>query len=335
MERIFFGKTNDNRETYLYTLENDFCKITATDYGATLVSLIIKDRNIDVVQGFDSVYGYENEVEYMGQSIGRVCNRIGKGQFILNGHQYNSSINNNGNSLHGGKEGFNRKLWKCESEDNKLVFTYFSKDGEEGYPGNLEVIVTYELLCDGVGYSYEGISDQDTLFSMTNHSFFNLDGLDSDTILNHELKINASSFAGVDENGCTFDDVYEVKGTAFDFREFKKIGKDIGSDEIQLKNGTGYDHHFLVEGQGFRHFLTCKGKSIEMNVYSDLPGFHMYTANFLDNTCHGKLQKSFPQRSSVCFETQFYPNAIQSEKQIKPILKKGVLVKYHTEFKFK
>lgn len=293
MNYTFFGLTNDGRETKLYTLENDFYKMEVADYGATLVSFIIKDKGIDIVQGFDSVYGYENEVEYMGQSIGRVCNRIGKGEFVLNGQKYLVPINNNGNSLHGGKIGFNQKIWTCHAENNKLKFSYFSKDGEQGYPGNLNVSTTYELLDDGFSFSYEGTSDQDTLLNVTNHSFFNLDGLESDSVLNHYLQINAKRFACVDENGCTFDDVADVRNTAFDFQKFKQIGKDIDNNEQQLINGSGYDHHFLVEDTGFRKFLTCKGEFVEMSVYSDLPGFHLYTSNFLDGTSHGKRGNHF------------------------------------------
>lgn len=335
MEAKSFGKTSFNEEAILYTIENEKFKLSVTDYGATLVSLIVKEYNIDVVQGFTQVLGYENQVKYMGQTIGRVCNRIGKGEFELNGKTYHVPINNNGNSLHGGIHGFDTKMWKANVKNNRIEFEYLSQDQEEGYPGNVRVKVTYELCDEGLNYIVDGESDADTLLNVTNHSFFNLDGPQSLTVLDHEVKINATRFAGVDQDGCTHEDVYDVHGTAFDFTSFKKIGQDINVQEEQLINGNGYDHHFLVDGEGFREFAICKGSKITMTVLSDLPGFHLYSSNFLEGNYEGtKENGKFPRRSSICFETQYYPNAIQTKYQVKPILKKGELYHHKTQFKF-
>ncbi|MFV0479908.1 MAG: aldose epimerase family protein [Anaerorhabdus sp.] len=330
-----FGKTNEGKETSLYSIENEFIKIEVSDYGATLVSATLKGNGIDVVQGFTGVTGYQNEVQYMGQTIGRVCNRIGKGEFILNGVKFQLAKNNNGNSLHGGEKGFDQKIWIIEDQKNKLSCTYFSQNGEEGYPGNLEVKVIYSLLEDGFSFEYEGKSDQDTLFNITNHAFFNLDGVSSNSALEHKIKIEADYFASIDERGCTQDEVVEVKGTAFDFTRLKALGQDIDKDEVQLKHGNGYDHHFLVRGTGFRKFVECQGKEVKMILYSDCPGMHLYSANFLDGMSKsGKWGGKFPRRSSVCFETQYYPNAIQTKNNRKPILKKGEELHHITEFRF-
>lgn len=335
MEIRSFGKTNEGMDALLYTIENDAIKISVCNYGATLVSLVLKHKGIDVVQGFTCVQGYQNEVQYMGQTIGRVCNRIGKGVFTLNDVEYHVPTNNNGNSLHGGDHGFDQKIWSVDVQGDKIICTYLSPDGEEGYPGNCNVTVAYTLLDDGIRFDYEGTTDKDTLFNITNHSFFNLDGPTSESVLEHKIKINANYFAGVDENGCTHDEIYQVKDTAFDFMEFKTIGQDINNDEIQLKNGSGYDHHFLVFGEGFRKFAVCQGKNVEMTIFSDCPGVHLYSSNFLDGTSvHGKEGGKFPYRSSICFETQYYPNAIQTESFEKPILRKGEVCHHKTEFRF-
>ncbi|MEG0239234.1 aldose epimerase family protein [Anaerorhabdus sp.] len=335
MESKSFGKTSFNQEAILYTIENDTMKMSCTDYGATLVSLVVKKTGIDVVQGFTDVSGYEDQVKYMGQTIGRVCNRIGKGEFELNGKVYHVPVNNNGNSLHGGLNGFDTKMWIPHIDQNLISFEYTSVDQEEGYPGNVRVKVTYELIENGLNFIIDAQSDADTLLNITNHSFFNLDGPTSKTILDHEVKINASMFAGVDPDGCTHEDIYDVKGTAFDFTSFKSIGKDINNDEIQIKNGSGYDHHFLVNGEGFREFAICKGKQVEMTISSDLPGFHMYSSNFLEgNYTNTKEGGEFLRRSSICFETQYYPNAIQTKNQVKPILKKDDVWHHKTQFKF-
>ncbi|MEG0177691.1 MAG: aldose epimerase family protein [Anaerorhabdus sp.] len=335
MEIKEFGKTTFGIDAKLYTIENDYIKLATTDYGATLVSLIVKKYNIDVVQGFTNVKGYETEVKYMGQTIGRVCNRIGKGTFELNGKTYHVPVNNNGNSLHGGVNGFDTKMWEATMNENCISFTYTSADNEEGYPGNVKVEVTYELLDDCVNYIVNAESDADTLLNITNHSFFNLDGPKSETVLDHQVKINALNFACVDANGCTHEEILAVKDTPFDFTEFKSIGKDINVEHQQLKNGSGYDHHFLVDNEGFREFARCKGSEIEMIVSSDLPGCHVYSSNFLEgNYSFTKENGKFPYRSSICFETQYYPNAIQTCNQIKPILKKGELWHHKTQFKF-
>lgn len=268
----------------------------------------------------------------MGACIGRTCNRIEKGRFMLNGKAYQIPINNNGNALHGGTEGFDKRIFAVKAEKNRLIMTLISPDADQGYPGNLHLEVIYELLPDGLKFAYSGISDQDTLLSVTNHSFFNLDH--SDSVLSHELKLSASRYAHVDANGLTLDETEDVHGTPFDFTEFKAIGKDIAKDHEQLKNAHGYDHHFLVDGEGYRINAQYRTEELEMTVASDLPGFHLYTANFLNHET-GKSGMFYPARSAVCFETQYYPNAVNYESQPKPILRKNQKCSHTTSYTFK
>lgn len=328
-----FGKV-ENRSSYLYTIENNKFIMSVCDYGATLVSFVIKEKNIDIIQGFDSVDGYVNQVVYMGATIGRVCNRIKNGEFELDGIKYKLNINNGPNSLHGGINGFNSVFWDIEVSANSIICKYFSKDGEEGYPGNLNVKVVYSLMDDGLRFEYEGISDKDTLFSLTNHAFFNFYGPTSNSVLEHELVINANHIGMVDENGQTLEELMNIVNTPFDFRNKKKIGIDIDIDNQQLINGNGYDHHYVIEGNGYRKMLECYGNKIKMNVYSDLDGFHLYSGNFLDGKSKGKFNGSFPRRSAVCFETQYYPNSINYSSKKAPILKANILKKHLTDFTF-
>lgn len=327
-----FGRTDSGQDCHLYTIENETIRASVTDYGATLVSLVYKPQNIDAVEGFDDVSGYIHEVPYMGAFIGRTCNRIGKGRFSLNGNTYQIPVNNNGNALHGGEQGFDKRIFAVKEEKNRLILTLVSPDGDQGYPGNLHLEAIYELLPDGLKFTYTGTSDQDTLLSVTNHSFFNLD--QSGSVLSHEILLHASRFAHVDKDGLTLDETEDVKGTPFDFTEFKTIGRDINQDNEQLRNGTGYDHHFLADGEGFRVMAEYRTDKLEMTVASDLPGFHLYTANFLNNEA-GKNGMIYPPRSAVCFETQYYPNAINYESQEKPILRKNQKCSHTTSYTFK
>ena len=327
-----FGRTDSGQDCHLYTIENETIRASVTDYGATLVSLVYKPQNIDAVEGFDDVSGYIHEVPYMGACIGRTCNRIGKGRFSLNGNTYQIPVNNNGNALHGGEQGFDKRIFAVKEEKNRLILTLVSPDGDQGYPGNLHLEAIYELLLDGLKFTYTGTSDQDTLLSVTNHSFFNLD--QSGSVLSHEIVLHASRFAHVDKDGLTLDETEEVQGTPFDFTEFKTIGRDIGMDHEQLKNAHGYDHHFLADGEGFRVMAQYRTENLEMTVSSDLPGFHLYTANFLNREA-GKGGMIYPARSAVCFETQYYPNAINYDSQEKPILRKNQKCSHMTSYTFK
>ncbi len=315
-----FGKAGE-RAVSLYTAENEKFLIKVTDFGARLVTLIDKATGIDVVQGFDDVSGYiENRGSYMGASVGRTANRIEKGEFTLNGKTYHLPINNNGNCNHGGIDGFDFKVWDAEETDHSVRLTYLSRDGEEGYPGDLLVTVVYELTEEGVRINVCGKASEDTLFAYTNHSFFNLDG--SDTCYDHEVKVFSDRFALSDANGLALNQFADVKGTPFDFTEFKKLGKDIREDNEQLHFARGYDHFYPVDGEGLRTMAVCRGKKLELTMRSDLPGVHLYTSNWLGGEV-GKYNRSYTAQSAVCFEGEYMPNAINYEGAKKPVVKAG------------
>lgn len=319
-----FGKTRFNEPCTLYTIENNYIKAMITDYGATLVSFVVKENDVDIVLGYDSVTPYETVGEYVGQSIGRVSNRIGNGKFTLNDKEYVLTCNNGPNHLHGGPNGFHRFVFSVIYHDEKSIVLYRkSADGEENYPGSVDVLVKYELDEDTLINTFTGLSDQDTLFAMTNHSFFNLE--QSNTILNHTLQLSSSSYAPVDSTGLTQDEIKSVENTPFDFREEKRIGDMLDETFIDIQLGHGYDHHYYVNGSGMRHFATLSSKKCSVEISSDFDGFHLYSSNFLQSDVFGP-------RSFLCIEPQYVPNSINSS-HIKPLLKKGIARSNAIEYK--
>lgn len=326
--KTYFGKTADGKEVSLYTLENDNIRISVTDYGATLVSFVHKHTGIDAVLGYDDVAGYANQDgSYLGASVGRTANRTGKGVFTLNGKTYHLAVNNNGNSLHGGLVGFDKRVFETEEHEQEVIFRRLSPDMEEGYPGNLEVEIRYALLPDGVEITASGTADQDTLFAYTNHSYFNLD--ESDNALDHVIEIPAERYGLSDENGMMREVLEPVEGTPFDFRKAKPLGQDIEADNEQLRLAAGYDHFYEIPGTGMRRMAVCRGKKLELTMESDFPGFHLYSANFLYGDI-GKKGHIYPRRSAVCFEGEYYPNAINyGDAFIKPVVKAGTTLTNH------
>lgn len=328
-----FGKLKDGREVTLYTIENDHIIMKVMNYGATLVSFIQKDTGVDIVEGFDDIEGYLDQTTYIGASIGRTANRIEKGKFTLNGKEYTVPINNGGNCNHGGIEGFDKKIWSAVEEGDKVTFRYTSIDGEEGYPGNLFVKVVYRLLDDGISISTEARSDQDTLFAYTNHSYFNLE--ESEDAMNHEVMVHSNTYGLSDENGLTLNELVSVEGTPFDFQTFKQIGKDINVENEQLKYGNGYDHHYVIDGEGLREMAVVRNDKLELHAYSDYPGMHLYSANWLENKT-GKKGHKYPPRSAICLEAEYMPNAINYPNiEPKPIVHVEDTQKHEIQFRLK
>lgn len=329
-----FGRTEDGRAVSLYTIENDNVIVKVCDYGAILVSLIDKNTGIDVSEGFDSVQGYlDNQGAHIGASIGRTANRIEKGLLHLNGRTYQLPINNNGNSLHGGMDGFDTKMWAALEEEDRVTFRYTSPNGEEGYPGTLYVKVVYQLLPDGVAVISEGTADADTVFAYTNHSYFNCD--QSTSAMHHVVTIPAEKFAPTDNNGLTLDSLLPVAGTPFDFRQPKEIGRDINSTHPQIKAGTGYDHYFDITGSGMRTMASIQGKHLELTMSSDFPGFHLYTSNFLEGQ-KGKGGAVYEARSAICLEAEYFPNGINYADIVeKPIVHAGETLHHEIRFTLK
>lgn len=317
-----FGKNHLGEPSSLFCLENERFRIAVTDYGAALVSFVDKKSGHDIVAGFESADEYANHTAHFGAMIGRCANRIRNAQFTLDDRTFHVTPNKGVNSLHGGEYGFDRKQFSGREEGNRIILTAMSPDGEEGYPGNLQIRIVYELLPDGIRITSEGTSDQKTLFGITNHSYFNLGG--TGDIGKYQLVLNGDAYAPNDDSGTAEGVLISVDGTPFDFRNEKAIGEDFDCDDEQIRKTGGYDHHYRIPGNGMRNMAVCRGEGLKLTVNSDLPGVHFYTGNFLDGKylSHGTVPCRKHER--VCFEPEYYPNAINYEDFEKPVLQPGV-----------
>ena len=318
-----FGKTSAGETVDLYTLRNvNGMETKITNYGGIVVSLTAPDRNgkfADVVLGFNDLENYLTKNDpYMGAIIGRYGNRIAKGRFKLNGVEYKLAVNNGENHLHGGIKGFDKVIWTGRELKTKagpaVVLTYLSKDGEEGYPGNLRVRVVYTLTNrNELKIDYSATSDKDTVTNLTHHSYFNLAGEGNGDILNHQVIINANRFVPTDAGSIPTGELKAVAGTPFDFLNATAIGARINQDDQQLKFGNGYDHTWVINGRAgtLRRaaivFEQTTGRG--MQVFTTEPGVQFYTGNFLNGTLTGKSGKPYPRRSGFCLETQHYPDS--------------------------
>ena len=345
IEVTLFGKLSSGRQAYLYTLTNqNGWKLKLTDFGATVVSLLVptgKGTERDVVLGFDSVSGYEKTGLYLGATIGRYAGQVRGAKFELNGNTYRLYVNDHTNTMHGGKAGFDKRLFTAvlKEQENKIEFRYFSKDGEEGFPGNLTVVSSYQLTDDNeIIMEHIAQSDQDTILNMTNHSYYNLDGQDSGSIENHKLTIYADEFLEVAEDCCPDGVILPVQGTPMDFRCAKKIGADIGAQDRQLEICEGYDHNWNIReyGKGLRKCAELESSSgdLRMEMFSDLPGLQMYSGNYLDGSEQGKQGVAYSFRGAVCLEPQFYPAAPCYPQFPSPLLPKGEVYKHAIKLAF-
>ena len=347
IEKKEFGTTEDNVTVYQFVLSNkNGMEISVINYGGIITSLKAKDRNgkyQDIVLGFNSLPPYEDENPYFGALIGRYGNRIANGNFKLDGQSYKLDINNPPNHLHGGLKGFHKVVWKpkeiLNDSDVSLELTYLSKHMEEGYPGNLDVKVTYTLNNkDELSVFYEAETDKKTIINLTQHSYFNLSGNFSNDILDHEIRINADSFLPVDETLIPTGEIRSVLGSPFDFRKSKLIGQDIDTNNKQIEFGKGYDHCWVINNKnnGLRSVASAyhyeSGRVLD--VYSDLPGLQFYSGNFLDGTLKSKKVGYYELRSGFCLETQHYPDSPNQENFPSVILKPGEVYKSNTVFKF-
>ena len=339
-----FGTTKEGLPAELYEIVNsDGARAVVSDYGATLVSLYIRDKDgnfKDVVLGYDALSDYENSDSYFGGTIGRCANRLRYGEFILNGEEYTLDINDNGiNSLHGGYEGFNKKCWATSVEENAVTFSLISPEFDGGYPGNLIVTIRYEFTDDNeLKISYLAQSDADTIVNLTNHSYFNLDGHDSETCLDAELCVNAPFYLPVNEYSQLTGEIRKCEGTPFDFSSPKVIGKDIEVDDIQLRLTNGYDHTLVFEKSERGAFEKCAelkslNSGICMEVYTTEPSAQFYTGNYINNE-KGKGGVLYSKHQGICFETQLFPDAMHNTFFPSPILKKGEKYTSLTTYKF-
>ncbi len=340
LDKSGFETTVDGKKTDLFILKNKNGAIaTFTNYGGRIVSLQVPDKNdslVNVVCGFKSVADYEKSTEpYFGATIGRFGNRIGKGKFTLDGKPYSLFLNNGPNTLHGGKKGFQYQVFDAVQPDsNSVIFSRISPDMEEGFPGNLSVKVTYTLNDNnGVEMEYEATTDKTTVINLTNHAFFNLNGEGSGTILNHEVQIFANSFTPVDSTLIPTGKIEPVANTPFDFRDFRTIGSRINDDNIQLKNGKGYDMNFVLDSSQKNPHVAAKvigdKSGIEMTIYTDQPGLQFYSGNFMfgKNTFNNGSKDEY--RSAFAMETQHFPDSPNEPSFPNTVLKPGE--KYHTK----
>ena len=340
-----FGKTPEGVMTHLFTLTNKKrLEVKITNYGGTIVSIKTPDRKgamADIVLGFDSVAGYlANPGPYFGATIGRYGNRIGHARFTLNGVEYKLAANNGENTLHGGKRGFNAVVWTPrELSDGGLELTYLSKDGEEGYPGNLKVTVTFHLLdTNELKIEYTASTDKDTVLNLTNHSYFNLKGAGNGDILDHVLTMHADRYTPVDAGLIPSGELASVNGTPFDFRKPAVIGARIEENNEQLKLGKGYDHNFVLNKSGNTLGLAARveepstGRVLE--VHTTEPGVQFYTGNFLDGTITGKGGKVYGRRSGFCLETQHFPDSPNKPSFPSTVLRPGQMFRTTTIFRF-
>lgn len=325
-----FGKTSKGEQAKLYTIKNENgMEIAVSDYGAALVNVFVPDREgkiKDVVLGYDSAEAYEAGDVYFGATVGRVANRIGGASFELDGKVYGLTANDNGNSLHGGRDYYNKRMWKtADVTDESVTFNLHSPDGDQGYPGNTDISVTYELTAaNEVKIHYHAAPKADTLINLTNHSYFNLSGHDGGTVLEQEAYIAADAFTRADAESIPTGEIVPVEGTPMDFREYKAIGKEIEADYEALILGKGYDHNWALNGTGMRTVAGMRSKEtgIVMEVATDLPGMQFYTGNFL--ICEqGKGGAEYKKRHGACFETQYFPDAVHKENFDGPVVKAG------------
>lgn len=336
MKKETFGFV-DGKEVKKYTLEKGELTAEIITYGGAVKSLKYPDKNgkiTDVVLGYDTVEEYVKNGGYFGALIGRVGNRIGGAKFTLNGKEYEITQNGGGNSLHGGKKGFDKYVWEDKVEGETLILSILSEDNDQGYPGNLSVTVKYHIEDDGLNIEYSAVSDADTVINLTNHTYFNLNGEGNGNVLDTEMYIDSDAVTPVDEKLIPHGEFYPVKGTAFDFNTLKKIGKDINDSDQVMINCKGYDINYALNGEGFRKVAYAKSDvtGIILSVYTDQKGVQFYSGNFL-NGVKGKGNSIYGHREGFCLETQNYPNAINCPEYPNAILKKGE--KYSTKTVYK
>lgn len=337
-----FGQTKTGVEASLYIFENrNGMLIGVTDFGATLVNVVVPDRNgrlTDVVLGFDDVHGYEESDKFFGATVGRNANRIGGASFELNGKCYSLEKNDGANNLHSGLDFSNQRMWTVEETTEKSIrMSLESPHMDQGFPGNVKLYVTY-TLTDGnaVEISYEATPDADTILNMTNHSYFNLEGHDSGNVLRQHVQIAADAFTRADETSVPTGEIVPVDGTPMDFRHPTLIGAGIDSDYEAVRLGHGYDHNWCLDYDGtFKKAASMRAEEtgICMEVCTDLPGMQFYTGNFVSNV-FGKGGTIYHVRSGACFETQYYPDAIHKPQFLQPITKAGETYRTKTSYRF-
>lgn len=342
-----FGVTRQGEKVTLYTLTNNTgACVRICDYGGTVVSILVPDREGqlgDVVLGYDDVAGYESRKYFFGATVGRCANRIAKGSFTLDGQSYQLDCNDGENHLHGGLKGFDSVVWQAEivkgEQEESLLLSHKSPDGDQFYPGTLEVTVHFQFSQNNqLSIHYQASCDRPTLCNLTNHSYFNLSGHNAGVMLGQYLKLYADFFTEVDNHAIPTGTLLPVDHTPMDFRSFHRIGERINDSFQQLENCSGYDHHWVIQGacgtlrpcaEAYDpisgRYLTCS---------TTMPGVQLYCGNFIDGTQRGKNQTLYGRRSGFCLETQYFPDAIHHPQWEQPILRPGQTYDHTTVYQF-
>ncbi|MBN1952314.1 MAG: galactose mutarotase [Bacteroidales bacterium] len=338
--------TTVNKDSiHMYELKNaNGIEVVLTNYGARIVSVLTPDKKgefADIALGYNTIDEYLSDNIYSGPIVGRFANRIKDAKFTLDGKEYTLYKNNGDNTLHGGLNGFDKKVWTASQEGNSVKMTYLSPDMEEGYPGNLAVTVVYTLTDkDELKIEYEAETDAATILNLTNHTIWNLKGEGDSTILDHYFMINADEFIPVDKEWIPTGEIASVEGTALDFREGKQIGQDIAIGDPQVENGLGFDHNWNLIKKS-EDELSLAGKLWEettgrlLEIWTTEPGMQFYSGNFLDGTVKGKSGRAYQHRSALIFETQHYPDAPNNPGFPTTVLKPGEVYKQTTIIRFK
>ena len=347
VSRAFFGTTRKGAAAELFTVVNAAgITLKATNYGGIIVSLLVPDRAGrlgDVVLGYETLEGYLSDSPYFGAIIGRYANRIREGRFALDGHTYRLARNDGPNHLHGGLTGFDKVLWQAQPfqsvEGAGIAFAYTSPDGEEGYPGTLEALVTYTLTDrNELIFDYRATADRPTPVNLTQHSYFNLAGHSGRDILGHRLAINADRFTPVDPTMIPTGELRVTAGTPFDFRTETAVGARVDADDEQLRTGRGYDHNFVLNGRGgdlaFAAAVYDPGSGRVMEIHTTEPGLQFYSGNLLDGTIAAKGGQVYKTRGGFCLETQHFPDSPNQSTFPSTILRPGGEYRSRSVYRF-
>ena len=339
--KSLYGKTANFEDVYKFDLISDLAKVSILTFGATIQSFIVPSKNgsVDVVLGYDELSSYEKLDGYLGATVGRNCNRIKNSEFYLDGKHFLLNANDKSNNLHGGIVGFSHKNWEVFEVDevnNSLTLSLYSEDGDENFPSNLEVKTKYTLNGSSLTIEYFGLSDGKTVCNLTNHSYFCLDGDGALTAHDGYLKINASSVSEVDSELIPTGKIVAVDGTPFDFRNFKKISKDILSNNEQIKFMNGYDCNFCLNNNGHYQevaWVYSENSGVSLTVLTDRVGLQLYSGYFLTDRV-GKGGKLYKNNRSICLETQCYPDAVNNENFPSSIIDAGEKYYAKTTYEF-
>lgn len=340
--RRLFGYTKDGLAVEALALDNGILSCEVITFGAALRTLYVPDHTggrRDVVLGYDTLEEYETRPAYLGAVIGRVANRIAGGRFTMNGQAYSLAVNDPPNHLHGGTVGFSHRVWAVVEHTSTLVtLALASPDGEEGYPGTLEVRVTYALEGSSLSMRYQATADRETPCSLTGHAYFNLNGHNSGSVTEQILCIHAENYTPSDAANIPTGEIVPVAGTPMDFRTATPIGERIGDPFVQLIQAKGYDHNYVIDGEAglLRKAAQAYSRTsgISMDVETTLPGLHLYTANFLNEGLKGKEGAVYGPRHAFCLETQFFPDAVNQPAFPPVILQPGRSYDHKTVFSF-